>query len=129
MSELDNVLFGHHRLPILTHDKFADWEIAIISFLTKASDHVHMIEQRTDAKGTLVDPARPTTPDAECSQVGCVGTRSVGCYHDDDLQASPRNNHCADKKPFYQDIQDMQFAPVPGCFAPTLGLDGILLHA
>lgn len=33
----------------------------VISFLTIASGHVRVIEQRPDDKGTLVDPTRPTS--------------------------------------------------------------------
>ena len=59
MPDVETVSRGHHRLPILTHDNFAHWEMAIISFLTGAPDHVRVIEQRPKAKGELVDPVRP----------------------------------------------------------------------
>ena len=66
MSDADTVTRGHHRLPMLTRDNFPDWEIAIISVLTGAADHVRVIEQRPDPNGTkkitLIDPIRPTTP-------------------------------------------------------------------
>ena len=59
---------GHHRLPVLTYDNFADWEIGIISFLTGAADHVRVIEQRPNAKDELVDPVRPTSPPEEVAK-------------------------------------------------------------
>ncbi len=73
MSDLETVSVGHHRLPVLSHDNFADWEIVITSFLTGASDHVRVIEQRPDAKNnenSLVDPVRPTTPTDDVAKWG-----------------------------------------------------------
>ena len=63
MSESDTVTTGHSRIPILTHDNYGDWEVAIISYLTNTADHVRVIERRADNKGTLIDLAHPTDAD------------------------------------------------------------------
>jgi len=79
MSEPDAITMGHHRIPILTHDNFSDWEIAIISYLTITSDHIRVIEQRTNSAGVLADPARPSDAKeankwdaSECEALGII---------------------------------------------------------
>ena len=67
MSDADaTITRGHHCLPILMHDNFPDWEIAIISVLTGAADHARVIEPRPDPTDTknnvLINPTRPKSP-------------------------------------------------------------------
>jgi hypothetical protein len=103
MSDSNNVTMGLHRLPILTHDNSADWEIAVISFLTNASDHSRVIEQRPDGKGTLVDPVRPTHPTeatkwdaSECEAFGITMSTALKLHREIILK------HRADREPVHK---------------------------
>ena len=105
MSDADTVTRGHHRLPMLTHDNPPDREIAIISVLTGAADHVRVIEQRPDTKDTkeitLIDPIRPSTDvvkwDAsECEAMSVIMTTASKLHRDVILK------HCAERQPVYK---------------------------
>src|SRR5258706_6120064 len=104
MSNAEPKTINHHCLPILSHDNFADWEMAIISFLTGAPDHIRVIEQCPDSANALVDPARPTAPadevilwDAsECEALAVIMTTASKLHRDVILK------HRAERKPVYE---------------------------
>jgi len=103
MSDSDSVGMGHHRIPVLTHDNFADWEVAVMSALTNSSDHMRVIEQRADGRGRMTNPTRPTDlteaswwDASECEALGIIMSTASKLHREIILK------HRADREPVYK---------------------------
>ncbi len=78
--------------------------MAIISVLTGMADHVHVIEQRPDAKDVLIDPACPMAPPdeiakwdaSECEAMSVIMMMASKLHRDVILK------HCTARKPVFK---------------------------
>src|SRR5260221_13519256 len=63
MSDTDSTTIArgtYARLPVLTDENFADWDMLIIGYLTSSDDHICIITPIRQADNTFQEPAQPS---------------------------------------------------------------------